>query len=68
MKTTEAASKILAIDGCPLACAKNCLEEAGFTEYEYLQLADLGMVKGNTGCGDETVAQAAAAGAQLLAD
>jgi uncharacterized metal-binding protein len=68
MKTTESATKILAIDGCPLACAKNCLEEAGFTKYEYLQLADLGMVKGNTGCGDETVAQAAAAGAQLLAD
>ena len=67
MATTEAAEKILAIDGCPLACAKNCLEEAGFTNYEYLQLADIGMVKSNTGCSDETVAKAAAAGAKKLA-
>ncbi len=67
MKTTEAASKVLAIDGCPLACAKHCLEEAGFKDFAYLQLADLGMVKGNTGCSDATVAQAAEAGAKLLA-
>jgi len=67
MKTTEAASKILAVDGCPLACAKHCLEEAGFTDFAYLQLADLGMVKGNTPCTDATVAQAAEAGAELLA-
>lgn len=67
MKTTEAASKVLAIDGCPLACAKHCLEEAGFKDFAYLQLADLGMVKGNTGCTDATVAQAAEAGAKLLA-
>ena len=30
MKTTEAAEQILAIDGCPLDCVKNCLEQAGF--------------------------------------
>jgi uncharacterized metal-binding protein len=67
MKTTEAASKLLAIDGCPLACAKHCLEEAGFKDFAHLQLADLGMTKGNTPCTDEMVAQAAAAGAKLLA-
>src|SRR4030042_3189527 len=43
MKTTEAASKILAIDGCTLNCAGRCLEEAGFTEFEHLELADLDM-------------------------
>ena len=30
MKTTEAAAKILAIDGCPLDCVRKSLEEAGF--------------------------------------
>ena len=67
MKTTQAASKLLVIDGCPLACAKHCLEEAGFKDFAHLQLADLGMTKGNTPCTDETVAQVAAAGANLLA-
>jgi len=48
MKTTEAADGILAIDGCPLNCVKSCLEQAGFTQFEHLQLADLGMAKGST--------------------
>lgn len=43
MKTTESADKILAIDGCPLNCVKNSLEQAGFNEFEHLQLADLGL-------------------------
>src|SRR5512133_4161781 len=46
MATTEAASKILAIDGCPLNCARHSLEQAGFTTFEHLQLSDLGLVKG----------------------
>jgi uncharacterized metal-binding protein len=48
MKSTESASKVLALDGCPLSCAKNCLEQAGFTEFEYLNLADIGMQKTKT--------------------
>jgi uncharacterized metal-binding protein len=32
VKTTEAASSILAIDGCALECAKKSLEIAGFTK------------------------------------
>ena len=66
MKTTEAASRLLAIDGCPLACVKHCLEEAGFNEFAHLQLAELDMTKGNTPCTDQTVARVAAAGAGLL--
>ncbi len=48
MKTTEAAAKRLAIDGCPLNCARKCLEEAGFAELEHIQLSDLQMTKGAT--------------------
>jgi uncharacterized metal-binding protein len=67
MKTTEAADKLLAIDGCPLNCMKHCLEQAGFTEFEHLQLADLGLEKGKTEVSDETVAKAVGAGAEKLA-
>lgn len=68
MATTHSAAKILAIDGCPLNCAKNSLEQAGFKKYEHLQLADLGMEKGKTAVTPETVAKAAAAGSVMLAD
>ena len=55
MKTTESAEKILAIDGCPLNCVKNCLEQAGFTEYEHLNLTDLGLVKGQSAVTEENI-------------
>ncbi len=66
MKTTEAADKILAIDGCPLNCAKACLEQAGFTSFTHLQLADLGMQKGKTAVEESSIATVAAKGAELL--
>ena len=67
MATTESAARILAIDGCPLNCVKNCLAQAGFMQYEHLQLADLGMEKGQTPPTPETVAKAATAGVAKLA-
>jgi len=66
MKTTESADKVLAIDGCPLACAKNCLEQAGFSGFEHLQLAGLGLTKGSTEVDEANIAKAADAGARLL--
>ncbi|MFH1930830.1 MAG: putative zinc-binding protein, partial [Pseudomonadota bacterium] len=62
LKTTQDAEKILAIDGCPLDCTKLSLEEAGFTEFEHMQVADLGLEKGKSPATDEnitTVVQAA---------
>ena len=67
MKTTEAADAILAVDGCPLSCARNCLEQAGFTEFLHLQLAELGMEKGSTAVSEENIAKALAKGAEMLA-
>lgn len=67
MKSTEAASKLLAIDGCPLNCVKACLEEAGFTNFEHLQLADLGMAKGSTEITESNIGKVVEAGAKLLA-
>ncbi len=66
MATTESAARILAIDGCPLNCAKNTLELAGFKKYEHVQLAELGMEKGKTPPTSEAIAKAAAAGAAKL--
>ncbi|HUU69144.1 MAG TPA: putative zinc-binding protein [Planctomycetota bacterium] len=57
MKTAEGASKIVAIDGCPLNCAKNSLEQAGFTQFEHVKLAELGMEKGKSPLSDDKVAK-----------
>ena len=67
MKTTEAALSILAIDGCPLNCAKKCLEEAGFTEVRHLQLANIGMDKGKTEISESNIEKAAECGNEKLA-
>lgn len=67
MATTQSAAMILAIDGCPLNCAKSSLDQAGFKNYEHLLLADLGMKKGKTPPTPEVIAKAAAAGAAKLA-
>lgn len=67
MATTQSATRILAIDGCPLNCVKSALELAGFLKFEHLQVADLGMAKGKTPPTPEAIAKAAAAGAAKLA-
>ena len=67
MATTEAAQAILAIDGCPLDCAKKTLENAGFTKFEYIRLSDLGMEKGKTAVTDEAIAQVVGLGKSRLA-
>ena len=67
LKSTEAASAVLVIDGCPLDCARKCLEQAGFSGFAHLRLADLGMDKGETPVNDEAVARVASRAAELLA-
>lgn len=57
MKSTEAASSILAIDGCALDCTKKSLEEAGFKQFNHLRLADLGFEKGKTEIEAGSIAQ-----------
>lgn len=67
MATTKAAAWILAIDGCPLDCARNTLEKAGFTRFEHLRLSDMGLEKGRSPATDERVAEVAVRGKTLLA-
>ncbi|MFP4056373.1 MAG: putative zinc-binding protein [Candidatus Brocadiia bacterium] len=67
LETTKAAAKILAIDGCPLDCAKLCLQEAGFTEFQHLRVTDLGLEKGCAPVTEENIATVAEKGAAALA-
>lgn len=55
MKSTEAASGVLAIDGCILSCSLKTLEVAGFTNITHLCLADLNFKKGRTEVNDDSV-------------
>lgn len=66
LASTQAAKRILAIDGCPLACAKNTLEKAEVTRFQHVQLADLGMAKGKSPVSEDRVAKAADAGLAAL--
>jgi uncharacterized metal-binding protein len=66
MKTTESAERILAIDGCPLNCVKNSLEQAGFNEFKHLQLAELGLEKCSSSVTKENVAKVVAKGKEIM--
>ena len=68
MATTEAAAAILALDGCPLDCARQTLQEAGFTQFEHLRLSDMGLNKGESPATDARVAEVVGRGKALLAD
>ena len=63
---TQAAGKILAIDGCPMNCAQRTLAEAGFSEFEHLRLADMGFQKGASPTTDENVRKVVDAAKPLL--
>ncbi len=67
MESTKAASKVLAIDGCFLECAKLCLNHAGFEGFEYLRLDNLGMEKGKATVSEKTIRKVVDEGAKMLA-
>lgn len=67
VETTKAAARVLAIDGCPLDCARNTLEQAGFTDFEHLQISEMGMEKGKTPVTEDRVEQVAVEGLGRLA-
>jgi len=67
MVSTESAAKILAIDGCPLNCARKTLEQAGFLKFEHLSLEDIGLKKGISPVSPETLEIVVRAATPLLA-
>ena len=64
---TQAAGKILAIDGCPKACARHTLEHAGFKDFAHLRLSDIGFAKGASPANEESVSIAVEHAKPLLA-
>jgi uncharacterized metal-binding protein len=63
---TQSAAKILAIDGCPTECAKKTLEVAGFSLFEHIQLADIGLQKGSSPATAENIQTVVARAKDLL--
>lgn len=61
-----AAERILAIDGCPLNCARHTLELAGFTRFDHLELHTLGLKKHSCPATPENIATGTAAAKVVL--
>jgi uncharacterized metal-binding protein len=66
LKTTEAAEGVLAIDGCPLNCVKSSLEQAGFTAFQHLQVADLGLEKGRSPATEQHIQKVVTRAAEMI--
>jgi uncharacterized metal-binding protein len=66
MMKAENAEHIVAIDGCPLNCARRTLERAGFQNLYHLELHKLGLRKGSCPPTEERLAIAVQAGAELI--
>ena len=66
--TTKAADAVLAVDGCAVGCTKKLLERAGLTGFEYMELTQMGFVKGKTEVSDVTVENVVKSGAKMLPD
>jgi uncharacterized metal-binding protein len=66
IESAKAASEVLAIDGCPVDCAKKTLEKAGINNFVHLRVTDHGMKKGESPATDENIDSIAEMGAALL--
>ena len=45
IESTKAGKMLIAIDGCPVACAKKTLEHTGFNIDEYVEITSMGVEK-----------------------
>ncbi len=45
IESTKAGKMLIAINGCPVGCAKKTLEHTGFNIAEYIQVTELGIEK-----------------------
>jgi uncharacterized metal-binding protein len=68
IKTTEAADKIVAIDGCPVNCTKKSLERVGISDFKHIQIADFGIKKGSCQVSFENIDIIVKKAAQLLGE
>jgi uncharacterized metal-binding protein len=66
METTRAAANVLVIDGCPQECARKTMEQAGFSDFQHLTLASLGLHKGSSPATEQRVRVVVEKAADLL--
>ncbi len=66
IESAKGADRVLAIDGCPVDCAKKTLEKAGVSSFVHLRVTDHGMKKGQSPVTDENIKDIAEKGAALL--
>lgn len=45
IESVKAASKVVVLDGCPVACGKKTMDAAGLAGYEHLVVTELGIEK-----------------------
>jgi uncharacterized metal-binding protein len=58
MERAAANPNRLVIDGCDMNCAKQCMHQAGFDSFEYVNLAENGFVKGASPADEANIAKA----------
>ncbi len=66
MANTQAAGRIVVIDGCEQECARKTMELAGFKGFQHLKLAEMGFKKGETPMTPGRVREVADRGAALM--
>jgi uncharacterized metal-binding protein len=54
VQSAKGADVNITVDGCPMACAKKCLERIGAKPESYI-LADFGLEKGNSPVSEENI-------------
>jgi len=64
--SAKGACKVLAINGCPVDCAKKSMEKAGVQNFIHLRLTDLGLEKGKSPANKENVEKVYEAAKKLL--
>src|SRR5436190_23153500 len=62
----QKASRIVVVDGCPLNCARHTLMNAGFKEFQHIELHKMGHRKGSCPVTEERIAEASAAAADMV--
>lgn len=58
VSVAKSGRSIVAIDGCPLMCVKNCLSRHGVTPAVHFQLSDFGLKKNTAGAYNQTDVEA----------
>ena len=68
VSNTEAAGRLIVVDGCDSDCARKTMEKNGFPGFTHFRVTDLGWEKGKTPVTPERVLEAASALRRLIGE